>query len=88
MSVFEMLMILCFGIAWPFSIYRSYKSKTIKGKSFFFLLIILLGYISGTVHKIVYNFDYVIILYISNLIMVSIDLILYLIYKKNLIKTS
>ena len=59
MSVFEMVMLLCFGAAWPFSIYRSYKSKKCDGKSLVFLLIILAGYISGMVHKVLYNYDMV-----------------------------
>ena len=27
MSIFEVLMLLCFGAAWPFSIYKSYTLK-------------------------------------------------------------
>jgi len=45
MSIFEMLMLLCFGAAWPFSIYKSYKSKSVDGKSPYFLVILILGYI-------------------------------------------
>lgn len=77
MSIFEMFMLICFGSAWPVSIYKSIKSKTNKGKSLMFLVIIFVGYISGTIHKIVYNLDWVIILYILNGVMVGIDLALY-----------
>jgi len=76
-SIFEAIMLLCFGAAWPFSIYKSYKSRSIKGKSFFFLIIVLTGYISGILHKIFYNYDNVIYLYILNMFMVGIDIILY-----------
>jgi hypothetical protein len=77
MSVFEIIMLVCFGAAWPFSIYRSYRSKSTSGKSVIFLAIILVGYISGLVHKMIFNFDMVIILYGINAVMVSIDIFLY-----------
>jgi len=77
MSIFEIIMLVCFGTAWPFSIYRSYKSRSIQGKSLFFLIILLFGYISGILHKIFYNPDNVIFLYILNLILIGIDTLLY-----------
>jgi len=77
MSVFEILMLISFGFAWPTNIYKSIKSKSIKGKSVSFLYIILLGYVMGILHKIFYNFDFVIAFYILNFVMVFIDLMLY-----------
>jgi hypothetical protein len=77
MSIFEMLMLLCFGAAWPFSIYRSYKSKSVAGKSPYFLAILIMGYVFGILNKILYNPDFVVYLYGLNLLMVSTDLILY-----------
>lgn len=77
MSIFEAAMLFCFGFAWPFSIYRSYKSRTNEGKSLSFLCVVLLGYVSGTLHKIIYNFDLLIILYILNGLMVFADITLY-----------
>ncbi|MFA6807940.1 MAG: hypothetical protein WCR27_02985, partial [Eubacteriales bacterium] len=76
------LMLLCFGAAWPLSIYTSIHSKTAKGKSLLFLIVLLIGYLCGILHKIYYSFDYVIILYILNLIMVAVDTILYFRNKK------
>ena len=78
MSIFEIIMLVCFGVAWPFSIYRSYKSKSIKGKSALFLVMVLVGYAAGILNKIYYNFDNVIYLYALNMIMVMLDLFLYL----------
>ncbi|NLV92329.1 MAG: hypothetical protein GX030_08050 [Firmicutes bacterium] len=78
MSIFEVLMLLCFGAAWPFSIYKSYTSKSVEGKSFVFLGILLLGYIAGILHKAFYSFDYVIYLYILNFFMVGTDMVLFL----------
>lgn len=77
MSIFEIIMLLCFGAAWPFSIYKSYKSKSIEGKSLGFLLIVMAGYISGILHKIYFNYDIVIYLYVFNMLMVGIDIFLY-----------
>ncbi len=77
MSIFEIIMLLCFGAAWPFSIYTSYKSRHIAGKSIIFLMIIFIGYVSGVLHKALYNFDVVIYLYILNGTMVAIDIGLY-----------
>jgi lipopolysaccharide export LptBFGC system permease protein LptF len=77
MSVFEIAMLFCFGFAWPFSIYKSYKSRTNKGKSLVFLYIVLAGYLAGIMHKIMYSFDPVIVLYIVNGIMVLADIMLY-----------
>jgi hypothetical protein len=81
MNIFEALMIFCFGLAWPVSIYKSYRTKQVKGKSLFFLYVILTGYASGIVYKIFYNYDVVLILYILNFVMVSIDILLYYKYR-------
>ena len=76
-SIFEALMLLAFGCAWPASIYKSVKSRSTKGKSLPFLVIIWTGYVSGVLHKILFSYDYVIFLYILNLLMVSVDMSLY-----------
>jgi len=77
MSPFEIIMLVCFGAAWPFSIYKSYTSRKIGGKSVAFLFVIVVGYIAGVIHKLLYNYDAVIFLYVLNFIMVSIDIYLY-----------
>ncbi len=77
MSIFEVIMLLCFGAAWPFSIARSLKSKTTNGKSLFFLVILMVGYVSGIINKVVYNYDFVLYLYILNLAMVAFDTMLW-----------
>ena len=78
MSVFEIIMLVCFGFAWPTSIYKSYKARSNKGKSLLFLIIILTGYLSGILHKLFYAYDFVIFLYVVNLVMVSVDLGFYI----------
>lgn len=86
MSIFEIIMLICFGAAWPVSIYKSYTSRKISGKSVVFLFIIILGYISGIIHKLVYSFDPVIYLYILNSIMVTADIMLYFRNKRLAVK--
>lgn len=88
MSVFEILMLVSFGFAWPANIYKSIKSKSVKGKSLTFLYIILIGYVMGILHKVFYNFDFVIIFYGINFLMVLADLILYYKYKNLIINFS
>ncbi|HEX2946222.1 MAG TPA: hypothetical protein VHT96_09750 [Clostridia bacterium] len=77
MSVFEIIMLLCFGLAWPFSIYKSIISRQTQGKSVLFLIIVVIGYISGIIHKLLYSRDWVVLLYALNALMVSVDIALY-----------
>lgn len=77
MSIFEIIMLACFGAAWPFSIYKSYRSRQTAGKSLLFLYVVLVGYLSGVIHKLLYSKDPVIYLYLLNAIMVLTDLLLY-----------
>jgi hypothetical protein len=78
MSVFEIVMLLCFGVAWPFSIHKSLTSHSVKGKSLAFLLIVWFGYLAGILHKIFYHPDVVVVFYIINMSMVTVDALLYL----------
>lgn len=70
-------MLIAFGSAWPFSIYKSITSKSTKGKSLVFLFVLMIGYIAGILHKIYYSYDGVMYLYILNLSMVIIDTVLW-----------
>ncbi len=82
MSFFEIGMLICFGLAWPFSIYKTIRYKEARGKSIIFMLIVFIGYVFGILHKLFYNFDAVIYLYVLNAMMVSIDIMLYHKYSK------
>ncbi len=82
-SIYEILMLVCFGLSWPIAVWKTYKTKSVRGKSFLFLFLILLGYILGVIHKIVYNLDYVIWLYIINGLLVLADMALWFVYKDN-----
>lgn len=78
MSPFEITMLICFGLAWPFSIYKSWKTRQVGSKSLIFLVALLIGYAAGIMHKLFYNMDGVVVLYALNGTMVSIDIGLYL----------
>lgn len=73
MSPLEALMLICFGAAWPFSIYRSLRSRSTNGKSLLFMLVLILGYLAGIANKLANGADLVLWLYVLNLIMVSTD---------------
>lgn len=78
-EIFESLMIISFGISWPISIGKSFKSKTTKGKSILFIMFILCGYGFGITSKLLAsNISYVLVFYILNFVMVSIDACLFI----------
>ena len=81
-TIFELGMLVCFGISWPFNLAKSIKSKSTKGKSLIFLVAIFVGYIFGIIHKLINSMDYVLAVYILNLLMVGADLCMYFINKK------
>jgi len=77
-NFFEMLMLLCFAAAWPLAIHKSWVSKSTKGKSLVFLLVLIVGYIFGIINKIVMDqVNYVVFFYVLDLALVSIDTALY-----------
>ncbi|HBF35684.1 TPA: hypothetical protein DDW35_14085 [Candidatus Sumerlaeota bacterium] len=73
MSIFEIIMLLCFGISWPFSLYKTWKAKNSTSKSRVFLVLVILGYVSGVLHKVYHSPDWVILLYVLNGAMVFAD---------------
>lgn len=77
MSVFEIMMLACFGAAWPFSIARSIRTRTTAGKSVVFLWVVLAGYLAGITHKLLHSRDGVIWFYALNAVMVSLDIALF-----------
>ena len=79
-QIFEVAMLVCFGLSWPISVIKGIKSKSTNGKSLVFTLVIILGYICGLTSKILSNnITYVLWLYLFNLIIVSVDLIVWII---------
>lgn len=78
-EIFEIIMIVLFGISWPMNVIKSYKSKTTKGKSILFLLFIFVGYVCGIISKLLTDdFKwYVLMFYFINETMVLLDILLY-----------
>ena len=86
-DLLETLMIIGFGLSWPFSIYKSYVSRTAKGKSLQFEFFIWLGYIFGIARKFLLYYhattpyDWLFFLswffYVLNLAEISYDMWLY-----------
>ena len=81
MSVFEIGMLVGFGVSWPFAVWKTWSSKRVEGKSAVFLWCIFLGYVSGILHKVLGNFDAVTALYAFNCLMVALDIALYYRYR-------
>ncbi len=77
MSIFEIIMLVCFGAAWPFALRKSWRSRQNGGKSLGFLVIVLIGYLSGVTHKVLHSRDPVTFLYALNAAMVAADIVLY-----------
>ncbi|MBQ8290122.1 MAG: hypothetical protein IJY01_04570 [Clostridia bacterium] len=85
-EILEIIMILCFGVSWPFNVVRSYRARTTKGKSLVFLICIIVGYIAGIASKLTSEaymnaFSekwYVLIFYFINIVMVCADLVIYI----------
>lgn len=77
-EIFEVLMVVSFGISWPLSILKSYQARTTKGKSIFFLFMILAGYAFGITSKFLAGkITYVVFFYVLNFVMVGTDIGLY-----------
>ena len=82
-TVLECVMLICFGLSWPISVYKSATSRSTKGKSVWFTLAIIVGYFAGIAGKIVSGaINYVFVLYLINLAFVSVDLCLYFINRR------
>lgn len=71
-------MLCCFGFSWPFSIAKSLKSKSAKGKSLGFMLLVEAGYVFGIIHKVFFAYNWVIWAYVALFLLVGIDISLYL----------
>ena len=77
-SLFETLMLVCFGLSWPINMMKAYRSRTAKGTSLPFLLLIITGYIGGITAKIISgNINYVLVVYLINLAIVLLNLAVY-----------
>lgn len=77
-SILETVMLVCFGFSWPLNVMKAYRAKTSKGTSLPFILLIITGYIAGISAKLISGqINYVLIAYILNLAIVSLNVIVY-----------
>ena len=77
-SILETTMLICFGFSWPLNVIKAYKAGTAKGTSLPFILLIITGYIAGISAKIISEqINYVLIAYIINLAIVSLNVAVY-----------
>ncbi len=75
--VLEAGMLICFGLSWPFNISKSLRSRTAKGKSVVFEILIIVGYLCGLTGKLLTDdASYVVFFYIADILMVATDLVL------------
>ncbi len=74
----ETIMIICFGLSWPNNVMKSIRSRTAKGKSLPFLLLVELGYVAGIIGKIITRtWNLATVFYFINFAMVLTDILLY-----------
>jgi hypothetical protein len=81
MSIWEAVMLICFGFSWPMAIWKTFKAKNPAGKSVVFAWLIIIGYAAGIIHKCCHSKDLVLWLYVLNLLMVATDLTLVYYYR-------
>ncbi len=77
-EILETVMLVCFGFSWPLNVYRNYEARTARGMSLPFILLIMLGYVAGICAKLILkNYSYVLAVYVLNLLIVSVNLLVY-----------
>lgn len=90
-EILEIIMLVCFGLSWPISVYKSIKVRTSVGKSAVFNIFLIIGYISGIVSKFIKMdnvmegnnallkgiFIFALVMYFINLVMIATNLVLF-----------
>lgn len=76
-DIFEVIMLICFGISWPVNIAKAWRARTAKGASVVFYFFIAVGYVFGIAGKILKISAgqtvpvYVLVFYAVNTVMVT-----------------
>ena len=77
-SVFETIMLICFGLSWPINALKAYRAGTAKATSLPFILLIFTGYVAGIAAKLVsHQINYVFVVYLINLAIVFVNILVY-----------
>lgn len=82
-ELLESAMLICFGLSWPMNLAKNIKARSARNMSLQFILLIITGYIAGISAKI-YNhrFNYVLVVYLLNLVVVSANVVVYFINRR------
>ena len=78
----EIAMLCLFGCSWPFNIAKALRTRTAKGKSVVFEVLVIVGYLIGLFGKLYAyrqtgTLAYSVWFYMADILMVSVDLVLY-----------
>lgn len=76
-TVFEVCMLVGFGVSWPFAVARTWRTRNVVGLSPAFLWCVFLGYVSGVLFKVFGRLDAVVALYALNGTLVATEIALY-----------
>ena len=83
-EVLETSKLVCFGASWPISVIRNIRAKTAKSMSLQFILLIITGYLAGIIAKLITGqISYVLLVYLFNLAIVSINLVVYFVNRRH-----
>lgn len=92
-QICEFFMLFAFGFSWPFAIARTYKAghggKGVAGKSPMFMIIVLMGYVGGICARLLdgnASNDWLSVVYVIDMLLVSTDLALYLYYSRKSVR--
>lgn len=82
-ELLESTMLICFGLSWPMNLAKNIKARSARNMSLQFILLIITGYVAGISAKI-YNhrFNYVLVVYLLNLVVVSANVVVYFINRR------
>ena len=81
-EILEASMLICFGLSWPISLIKNIKAHSAKNMSLKFNMLIILGYLAGITAKFMNGaFNYVLIVYLLNLLIVCANVVIYFINK-------
>ena len=86
-TIFEAIMIFCFGISWPFAVARTLRTRNVAGVSIVFLWFVFAGYVAGILFKLsdwaaAGHPSPVMALYLFNFMVVGIEVVLYYRFRK------
>ena len=74
-EILEAVMLICFGLSWPITLFKKLRTKSARSTSLAFMLLILFGYTAGITAKVLSSgCNYVFFVYVFNVIMVLANL--------------